>query len=53
LIEPFIKGNRNLNVEDILKNTDPIENAPEYDIDTDIDSMDKDGKVLYLVKWKG
>jgi hypothetical protein len=53
LIEPCIKGNRDVNVEDILKNTDPIENAPEYDVDKVMNSMEKDGKVLYLVKWKG
>jgi hypothetical protein len=34
-------------------NTDPIENAPEYDIDKVMDSMEKEGKLLYLVKWNG
>jgi hypothetical protein len=39
LIGLFIKGNRNVDVEDILKHTDLIENPPEYDVDKVIDSM--------------
>jgi hypothetical protein len=53
LIEPFVKGNRDVDLNAILKTSDPIENAPEYDVDKVIGSTEKDGKVLYLVKWKG
>jgi hypothetical protein len=53
LIEPFIKGNRNVDLNAVLKTSDPIDNAPEYDVDKLMSSTEKDGKVLYLVKWKG
>jgi hypothetical protein len=36
-----------------VKTSDPIENAPEYDVDKVMGSTEKDGKILYLVKWKG
>jgi hypothetical protein len=53
LIEPFVKGNRDVDLNTILKTSDPIENIPEYDIDKVMGSTEKDGKVLYLVKCKG
>jgi hypothetical protein len=53
LIEPFVKGNGDVDPNAVLKTSDPIENSPEYDIDKVIGSKNKDGKVLYLVKWKG
>jgi hypothetical protein len=52
-IEPFIKRNRVVDLNAVLKASDPIENAPEYDIDKVMGSTEKDGKVLYLGKWKG
>jgi hypothetical protein len=53
LIEPFVKGNRDVNLNAVLKTSDAIENAPEYDVDKVMGSTEKEGKVLYLVKWKG
>jgi hypothetical protein len=53
LIEPFVKGNWDVNVEAILKNTNLIESAAEYDVDTVMDHMEKEGKGLYLVKRVG
>jgi hypothetical protein len=53
LIEPFVKGNRDVDLNAVLKTSDSIKNAPEYDIDKVMGSTKKDGKVLYLVKWKG
>jgi hypothetical protein len=53
LIEPFVKGNWDLDLNAILKTSDPIENAPEDDVDKVMRSTEKDWKVLYLVKSKG
>jgi hypothetical protein len=53
LIEPFVKGNRDVDLNAILKTSDPITNAPDYDEDKVMGSTEKDGKVLYLVKWNG
>jgi hypothetical protein len=53
LIELFVEGNRDVDLNAVLKTSDPIENAPEYDVDKVMGSTEKDGKVLYLVKWKG
>jgi hypothetical protein len=50
LIVLFVKGNRDVDLNAILKISDPIENAPEYEVDTVMASTEKDGKVLYLVK---
>jgi hypothetical protein len=32
-IEPFVKGNRDIDLNAVLITSNPIENAPEYDID--------------------
>jgi hypothetical protein len=53
LIEPFVKGNRDFDINAILKTSNPIENAQEYDIDKVMGSKDNARKVLYRVKWKG
>jgi hypothetical protein len=53
LIEPFVKGNRDVDLNAVLKTSDPIESAPEYNIDKVMGSTEKDGKVLCLVKWRG
>jgi hypothetical protein len=52
LIEPFVNGNRDVDLNSVLKTSDPIENAPEYDVDKVMGSTKKDRKVLYLVKWE-
>jgi hypothetical protein len=53
LIEPFGKGNWDVDLIAVLTTSDPIENASEYDIDKVMGSTEKDGKILYLVTWKG
>jgi hypothetical protein len=50
LLEPFVKGNRDIDLNAVLTTPDPIKNAPEYDEDKVMGSIEKDGKVLYLVK---
>jgi hypothetical protein len=45
-IEPFLKGNRDVDLIAVLKTSDYIENAPEYDVDKVMGSTEKDGKVL-------
>jgi hypothetical protein len=52
LIELFVKGNRDVDLNAVLKTSDPIENAPAYDVDKVMGSTEKDSKDLYLVKWK-
>jgi hypothetical protein len=52
LIELFVKGNQDVDLNAVLKTSNPIENAPEYDVDKVMGSTKKDRKVLYLVKWK-
>jgi hypothetical protein len=52
-IEPFVKGNRDVDLNAVLKSSDPIENAPKYDVDKVMGSTETDRRVLYLVKWKG
>jgi hypothetical protein len=52
-IEPFVKGNWDVDLNSILKTSDTFKNAPEYDFDKVMGSTDKDGKDGYLVKWKG
>jgi hypothetical protein len=37
----------------VLKTSDPVENASEYDVDKVMGSIEKDSRVLYLVNWKG
>jgi hypothetical protein len=34
----------------MLNTSNPMENAPEYDTDKVLGSIEKDGKVVYLVK---
>jgi hypothetical protein len=53
LIEPFIKGNRNIGLNVVLNTGNLIENAHEYDLDKVIGSTDKDRRILYLGKTKG
>jgi hypothetical protein len=53
LIEQFVKGHGDIDLNAVLKTYDAIENAPEYDVDKVMGSTEKDGKVLYLDKWNG
>jgi hypothetical protein len=53
LIEPFVKSNCDVDLNTILKFSDYIENAPEYDTDKGIGSIAKDGEILYLSIFKG
>ena len=53
LLEPFVQGNREVNLDDVLRQSDPVENSPEYDVDKIMGSTQRGKKVLYLVKWKG
>jgi hypothetical protein len=53
LIEPFITGGKEVNIDEILRSAEPVENAPEYDVHKIMGSSKKNGKVLYWVKWKG
>jgi hypothetical protein len=53
LIEPFVKGNRDLDLNLILPTSDPIDNAPEYDIHTVMGLIEQDRWVLDLLKWTG
>jgi hypothetical protein len=42
--------NWDVDLNAVLKTFDPIENAPEYNVDKVMGSTDKDGKGLYLVE---
>jgi hypothetical protein len=53
LFDRFGKGNQDIDQNAVLKTSDPIENAPEYDVDKVMGSTEKDEKVSYRVKWKG
>jgi hypothetical protein len=53
LIEPFVKDNQDGDLNTVLNTSEHIDNAPDYDIDTDMGSTENDGKGLYLAKWKG
>jgi hypothetical protein len=49
-IKPFVKSSGDVALNAVLKTSDFIENAPEYDIDKVMGAIEKDGKVLYLLK---
>jgi hypothetical protein len=53
LLEPFVQGNRTVDIQQVLKSSDPIEGDEEYDVDDIMGSIEKGKKVLYLVRWKG
>jgi hypothetical protein len=53
LLEPFIQGNREVNLEKVLDAADPIEADDEYHVEEVMGSVEKKGKVSYLVKWRG
>jgi hypothetical protein len=53
VIESFVEGNWDVDINAILKTSDLIKNALEYNIDKVMGSTKKVGKVLYLVKRKG
>jgi hypothetical protein len=42
LIEPCVKGNRDIDINAVLKISDPLENTPEHDIDKVMGSTEKD-----------
>jgi hypothetical protein len=50
IVEPFVKGNRDVNLNAVINTSDPIESPPDYDIDKVTCSVEKDGKISYLVK---
>jgi hypothetical protein len=45
LIETFVKGNQNVDLNAVLKTSDPIKNMPGYDIGKVMGSTEKDGRV--------
>jgi hypothetical protein len=45
LIEPFVKGNRDVDLNAVLKTSDPIGNAAEYDVDKVMGSTETDRRV--------
>jgi hypothetical protein len=53
LLEPFIQGNREVNLEKVLDAADPIEDDDEYHVEEVMGSVEKKDKVSYLVKWRG
>jgi hypothetical protein len=53
LIDPFLKGNHEVDLNVGLKTSDPIETACEYDLDKAMGSTENDRSILYLVKCKG
>jgi hypothetical protein len=53
LIEPFVKGKWDVDLNTVLKTSDTIQKTPEYEIDQVMGSTEKDGNVFYLVKWEG
>jgi hypothetical protein len=53
LLELFVQGSRDVNLEKILDAADPIEADDIYHVEEVIGSLEKKGKVTYLVKWGG
>jgi hypothetical protein len=53
LLEPFIQGNREVNLKKVLDAADRIEADDEYHIEELMGGVKKKGKVSYLVKWRG
>jgi hypothetical protein len=53
LLETFVQGNREANLEKVLDTADPIEADDGYHVEEVITSMESRGKVTYLVKWRG
>jgi hypothetical protein len=53
LLEPVIQGNQDVNLEKVLDTADPIEADDEYHVEEVMGSVEKKGKVSYLVKWRG
>jgi hypothetical protein len=50
LINLFVTGNRDVDLNTVLKTSDCIDNIPKYDVDTVIGSTETDRRVVYLVK---
>jgi hypothetical protein len=53
LLEQFVQGNRAVDIQEVLKTSDPIEVDGEYDVAEVMGSIETGKKVLYLVRWKG
>jgi hypothetical protein len=52
LLESIIQEHREINLEEVIDAADPIETDNEYHIKEVTGSVDKKGKVSYLVKWR-
>jgi hypothetical protein len=50
LLEPFVQGNREVNLEKVFDAADPIEADDEYYVEEVIRSIESRGKGTYLVK---
>jgi hypothetical protein len=53
LLESFVQGNREMNLEKVLDTADPIQADDEYHVEEVMGSVQKKGKLIYLVKWRG
>jgi hypothetical protein len=53
LLKTSVRGNLDVNLNEILQQADPIQNSEECGIERVIYSIKKGNKVFYIVKWKG
>jgi hypothetical protein len=52
LLDPFVQGCLEVNLEKVLDAADPIEADNEYDVEEVMGSLEQNSKVTYLVSWK-
>jgi hypothetical protein len=48
LIELFITGGKEVDIDTILLSAEPVENPPEYDVEKNMGSSEMNVNVLYL-----
>jgi hypothetical protein len=53
LLEPFIQGNLEVNLDKVLDAADSIEADDKYHVEEVMGTFEKKGKVSYPVKWRG
>jgi hypothetical protein len=53
MLEPFVQGNRDVNLENVLGASDPMEADDENQLEDVMSSMESRGKVSHLVKRRG